>query len=747
MSPSTIGTTNLRLLAALIVLGAVVFVAVPLQQLLGPGPFAWHATRPAFWQGGLEALALVSMLAAGFALNRRGWLVALAALPALFYVRRHAVDVPLLIDVVYLETMVGLGMAVMRALRRPGTNVSVDYLRAFVLGFLVWSIVAWTLSALGWGSIKQLRWMTLLLVVPAAFGRTAPLVVHLWRRMREQEAAARAWCGALAAWLLVLFARSNVVVGYDPLWYGLRGNYVLDSGHSVFESLGLVSPVYYFPKLFEVFLLPVTAFGDFSVVDGVTILLLIPCLLACRLLMQKLDVPPRAHGPTLALAATLPALANSAIGPKPDVMALLLVLLAAIAACDVARSRSSSAAVWMVACAGLACLAKLTAIPYVAALIVATILCAWRAPEAQIADSGDACSKRLAWTALAATLVVAAFVTARTWLLTGLPTIGPDPLFKFWLALGMRLREPVGSLRWTYPADWPAMPGIVFDVLLRPHRDLPHMIITWIGNAWLWLASIAAAAAALLRARGRMSRAAWIPLAALAATGAYLFLGVGYGIRGSDGNYFLCAMVPAILLSAGAAFGRLEAHPALRALASSCVIAFVLFQAGYSFISAGWGVGTRAFDLHLGHGWHDTRKLRRASLERDGLSRIADYLKAQPNAPRAVGETVSDTGHWLPARFESLDQISYSRPGYVGSASEFRRFLAMQKINYLVLPLDSAKPAYEGDLQIPPAVTEAAKQLASLPGVRRIDDQYHYLLDLSAADPSSLSTAVSSDSR
>jgi hypothetical protein len=439
----------------------------------------------------------------------------------------------------------------------------------------------------------------------------------------------------------------------------------------------------------------------------------------------------------------VPALANSAIGPKPDVMALLFVLLAAMAACDMARTRSSSAGIWMMACAGLACLAKLTAIPYVAVLMLATIGSAWRARETEVAGSDDTYSKPLAWTAFAATLVVAAFVTARTWILTGLPTIGPDPLFKLWLTLGLRLREPAGSLRWTYPADWAGMPGIVFDVLLRPYHDLPHMIITWIGNAWLWLALIAGAAAVLLRARSGMRRTAWIPVAALAATGSYLFLCVGYGIRGSDGNYFLCAVIPAILLSAGAAFGRLEAHPTLRVLVSSCAVAFALFQAGYSFASAGWGVGTQAFDLHLGRGWHDTRKLRRASLERDGLGQIADYLKTRPKAPRAVGETVGHAGHWLPARFETLEQIGYSRPGYFDSASAFRRFLAMQKINYLVLPLDSAMPQDNKNFVIPPAVTEAAKQLASLPGVRRIDDQYHYLLDLSAADPSSISAAVS----
>lgn len=722
---------------AAIVLGACVFVAVPIHQLIVPGPFQWHLQLPSVRQGGIEALVLAALLAAGFALNRRGAWIVLVAIPVALYLRRHAVDVPLLIDLAYLEITIGLGMCVRRALRLEPARTGEDYLHAFVLGFLAWSLAAWTLSALGRGSIVQLRWLTLLLGALACCGRTAPFTAYAWRRMRAQDRSVRVWCGLLAAWILISFARSNVVVGFDSIWYGLRPEQVLDPGRSLFEPLGLVSPVNYFPKLYEAFLLPVSRLRDFSVIDGMTILLLPPILLACLALMRRIATPARAQWPVLALVATLPALANMAIGPKPDVISTLFLLLAALAALDAVHQRSASAGAWMLACAALACLSKLTAIPYAGVLVLAALVSALLRPA--VADGfAPRYPALMAATALAMTLVVGVFVTARTWLLAGVPTIGPDPLMSLWRALGMELREPAGTLPWTAPVRWAELPQVTLDVLLRPHHDLPHMIITWIGNVWLWLALIAGIARVVLGAR-RSSPVSTMPLLALIAVGLYVFFGVGTGVRGSDGNYFLFAVVPAILLSATAAFGRLDGQARLFAAALACLPAFVAFHASYSFVSAGWASGTLTFDGKLNRKWKDAGKTRRHELHAAGIERIGEYLGELPGSPRVVGSTLRSGGYWLPARFESLSQIGFARPEYLANAAAFRRFLAMQGIRYLILPLPGVEM---GDEAVPAAAVDAAAELEALTGTKRLEDRQHYLLDFSAVAPAAIDPAA-----
>lgn len=713
--------------ALVAVVAAAAFVAVPAWQLIGPGPFDWHVRQAAFVQGGLEALALIALAGVGLMLDRRWSLLALSGLPILFYLRRHAVDVPLLIDVAYLEIVVGLGALVLRRFRLPPPADAVGYLRAFTCGFVVWSVAAWSASALDAGSIRTLRWLTLLLAIPAAFGGHVPLVLHLWRSRRGLDATARFWSGALAAWIAVLCARTNVVFSHDALWYGLRGEYVLAPGSSVYEPLGLVSPVHYFPKLYEMFLLPVSALGDSSVVDGMTLAMLVLVLLACHALACRIGLPSQVRWPVSALVATLPALANSALEPKPDVISVLFVLLAAEAALSFVRSRAASEAAWLFTFGTLACLAKLTAIPYVGALVLMTAFVAWRRRGHETARL-DRRRSLLALAVAAGTLVLAAFVTARTWRLAGMPTIGPDPLFGLWSALGLRLQAPVGTLEWTLPQDWADVPALVVDWLFRP-QHLQHVVISWVGNVWLWCALLALIAVPLARNTLASDRPNG-PLAALMATGFALAVGIRYHVRGSDGNYFLAALLPAVLVASTALFSRLAALPRAFAAALACLPAFVLFQAAYAFASAGWQPGTRAFDIDLARNWRDTRSLRRQRLESAGLTHIGEHLARQPGIAHVVGYAVEAGSFWLPARFEHVVTISFSRPDYVYDAQRFLGFLAEQRIDYLILPLPGSKESIAPPLA--PSLLEAASILQADANVRRIDDREYYLLDLSA---------------
>lgn len=724
--PTRTGQTNA--LAAFAFTLAAAFIVIPAWQLIGPGPFDWHIRQRAFVQGGLEALVLIAVVAAAFALRSSRIALLLAAAVLELYLRRHAVDIPLVIDLLYVEIIIGVGMFTRRACGARAADDALAYVHAFLLGFAGWSLVAWTASAIGVGSISQLRAATLALGVVALSARTPPLTVFLWRGLRLQDRVSRLWGGALAAWVAVLYARTNVVHGYDSLWYGLRGEYVLDPGHSVFDAPGLVSPVHYFPKLYEVFLLPVSALGDSSVISGLSIWVLVLILLTCARIAGAIGIDQRACWPTLAAIATLPALAATALEPKPDEVSVLFGLIALERALAFARSRKQADFFWIVAAAVLACMAKLTAIPFMGVLVLGSLWHALRphrhAPlqEASASNAGAAC-------ALAGALVVAAFVTARTWLLTGMPTIGPDVLFKSWSVLGMHLLDPIGTLQWTWPPDWAGLPGMFVDWLFRP-QTMPHIVTTWMGNVWLWFAVLGVAANQLDRRILASGQSAW-PLAAMALTALVLATTIGYRERGGDGNYFLCGLVPGLLLAANGAFSRGKGSVRFAMLA--CLPAFALFQGAYGFASAGWATGTRTFDLVLTRNWHDDRRLRWETLASAGMEKIGRHLKRAPANARAIGYATEPASFWLPARFENLLTISYSRPDFVGTEAGFAGFIRDQHIDFLVLPQPAV--AARGDASVPPTVATVAARLEREPGVVRIDDRDYFLLDLSGRKP------------
>jgi hypothetical protein len=253
------------------------------------------------------------------------------------------------------------------------------------------------------------------------------------------------------------------------------------------------------------------------------------------------------------------------------------------------------------------------------------------------------------------------------------------------------------------------------------------VVTAWVGNVWLWLALLSTACILAGMRIGRREPAYW-PLAGLMVAGLVLALAIRYGVRGSDGNYFLAALLSAILVGGAAAFKRLANERLAFVVALACLPAFVLFQAAYSFASASWATGTRAFDLDLGRGWRDSRLTRWARLNYAGLERIGHYLKDRDDVTRSVGYVAEPVSFLLPTRFEYLPTIGYSRPEYFATPERFTTYLHDQHIEYLILPQPTLrKETFDAE----PAVLTAAERLQADPAVKRVDDRDYFLLDLS----------------
>ena len=82
---------------------------------------------------------------------------------------------------------------------------------------------------------------------------------------------------------------------------------------------------------------------------------------------------------------------------------------------------------------------------------------------------------------------------------------------------------------------------------------------------------------------------------------------------------------------------------------------FVVFQAFYSFISASWVAGTRAFDFDLSRPVRDLQRQKQRLFERYGIANIATYIDAVPGAPRGVGYADQGALFHLDGTFEALD--------------------------------------------------------------------------------------------
>lgn len=708
---------------------AAVCIGMLLWQLLAYDPFAWAIEQSQTWQGGIEAIGLILLLALAATFNSARWRLIVGGLVAMLYLRRHAVDVPLLVDVFYIEAIIAIGFVLRRRLGAVRMDTQLDYLGCLVLGLSVWSALAWTVSLFGFGSLHTLRWLSLLLALAAFALRPRPWIVFAHGQFTALGAAQRSIVGALLGWWLVLFARTNVVTGFDALWYGLRGERVLVAGGSAFDALGLVSPVYYFPKLYELFLIPVSALGDTSVIAGVTLGLFVFLLVTCNELLRELGVRSTlARLVCVAACATLPAVANIAVMAKPDLLAALLVLLGAVYGIRHVADRSNAAGLWMLACLILATQAKLTAVPYAGVLVLCVAACRLRERAQPVAMPASAALVREAALVLVLSVVVAALVTWRTFALTGMPTIGPDPLFRIWQWLGFSLHAPAGTLDWTRPQDWPDVPALVVDILFRP-QVLPHMVISWVGNVWLWLGAIAATGL-LVRARAPIdasTRNASVAAGSLALTGVAMLLGWRYSARGGDGNYFIAAVVPAILVLFAAAWRAVSARCATRNALLLSLAAFCTLQASYAFVSAGWAPGTRGFDLEFTESPRDRKRQDRHAFQAAGIARIAEHLRAVPGLPHVVGYVSGTAGLRLAATYEDLWSVGYSHPEYLQSERTFLDFLRELRIRHVVLPNEF--PSADPSDVISKAVFDAMEDLRRDGRARVIIDRKYTLYE------------------
>lgn len=713
------------ILASLIVACGVALVAVPAWELIVPGPFDWHVQTRRLWQGGLEALIVIGLFAFGFTRTSKLAIALTVVLPGLLYLRRHAVDLPFLFDMIFVESLFALGALLRRLVGAARPSATEDYLRDFVAGVCVWSAFAWPLSAIHFGTVIDLRWLTLVLGAVAFAFRPRPFGVYLFGRIRESSRIDRAIAGAFVAWGFVLFARASVATGFDSRWYALHPETKLIANGSVFESLGLSAPVYYFPKLYELLIAPLAKLDNFAIMTGVGIALLAMIGLVCVRLLDALGVRAPTSWLGAALCVSVPAICNQASADaKPDTLALLLVLLALLNAVRYAQEATPSRLIWFATFGLLATQVKLTAIPYVVALTVALALSLRGARAARAATLEQPRELRLAFVALALAILVSLLVTSRTWFLTGMPTVGPDALVSLWRSLGMTLAEPVGTLNWTRGQIWSDVPSLLVDELFRP-QVLPHIVISWIGNGWLMLATVAmiarvGAGVPLLPARAARFGAV------LAATGIALLLGIRYGDRGSDGNYFGAAIAAAYVFAFAAAVHGVASRKLPHAALLASLSLVVAFQAAYSFTSGAWTAGTLAFDTDLSRGLRAQRKIRRLAFEGAGLAHIADVLRSDREI-RHVSGIVSpvSVGFELPCVFEDLYLVKAVRPEYFRSLDAFLGYLRAARIDALLLPNASADAdAYRQMKLIEPLLPA----LRSLAGVRIIDDRAYTLI-------------------
>lgn len=668
---------------SIVIFGTWIAVAGPLEMTIN-GPLSWNTKQPAAWQGAVE-LAIIGGLvfAAAYYLRRLLAFVTIIFLSEI-YARRHGFDIDLILSLLYVEGIVACGVLVIRCAHRPLRHTeSLPIIYAVVLGILIWSVLLWTSSVLGFGSAPDLRTLSLVILPLSLLSlRRVPLIAHALTGLSTRSLFHSALAAFIVLAVLMLFAKARVSVNYDSLWYGLRGDRVLVGAGSVFKNQGLVAPVHYYPKAYELLLIPLSGIGSVTLILGFSVWMWAICGIVVREICSESGMSWPVT--TMCVAATLsvPALMNVAITTKGGLAAAVMTLFACYTMMRYRRS-NDPLHLWVAVSALLvAPLFRLSVAPYVAVLGLMWI---WWAADARIRTNRDTCASN-SGTLLSACFVVLAvimfvLVQARTQVVAGVPIISPFGAVKLFEKFGFVRHYPVGlPPNWSGAHDGHSL-GTLFDFVFKPSR-LPHVLIYWTGSVWL---------AALLLGFAtwkskKTSLEGQLPLIVVAFVFPLIVVFKHFGVPGGDGNYYIVPVVCLCLLGFWFSSPTLDSRSVSGRCARLVVTVYILVGTAVSLVSGSWGPGTLKWDTKFNRPAFDQAIRTKHRLAPIGLLPIYKYLETKPKSTRVVGLLPGQVGSWLPVRYESLAIISWAKRPVVASEEAITSFLHRDEIRYVLIP-------------------------------------------------------------
>ncbi len=736
--PLSKGTTlrNYVLVGAAAAL-SLLFQYLPFKNLMTEGVYRWHVTQPEFVQGGVELLVLLAALVlAATVLKEKIGLVTVIVLSAL-YLRLHQVLEPVLLAIVYFEIVISLGSWSLRLLRISGEadQQQDHYLQAFLAGFIGWSTLAIVLSALGYGTFSHLRIMTGLAgIVSVTKGFNQPLIVALCRSVLDASKKERIVAVALVTLVLAVFAKANTAFDYDSLMYGLRPEHVLIGARSFFDDLGMLDTVYYYPKLLELFLAPLSDLGAYSFIYAGNILFLVLLAMTIQAFLRSLDFPCFESLLITLVICCLPVVANMAATAKTDTFTTFMIVAASYYLWMAARNRDLRFLLTGCAAAVLSFGGKPTSILFTPLILfgwcISTLIMKKRMPFRAVREQqARPLSIRAEGVLLALAVLVILGVYFRTYLLTGYPLYNiSDTLNSIWEKVGFTIRYPLSTKVGVTGLGEPVLSDFRVSEILKfwyeiyfdPAR-LEHFLPVWTGNVNLYLFILAGMLLYNKRNWNAEFSFLLIMLAPLLVAGHIIAATFPLVARGGDGNYYLPQVVLSVVLFSQPFITRFRDRKTIIIL---CVIPFIFFQSAFMFVSHfSWAYGTSAFDGRLNKPFLTQQENNRILFEKNGMKEIAEYVAQQPRRARAIGIGDERILHRLPCRFEPANEWArINKKRYLmHRENELLEYLQWARIDYLILP-NNPKNGY---------VLSTFDTLEKSPQVRKVAAERYYLLDIS----------------
>ena len=281
---------NRKVRNGIILLITIVFVAYPFYSAFVSGVFSWHVSQWVFWKDFIELIIYFTVAFCGsyFCREKKGYIILI-----LFstYLLSTGTFFQCLVSYIYIEILSYIGESFLRLFRGKYTySIGVN----FCTGTIIWGVVAILMSLLKFGTINELRIMTVLMLILAIANpinrqqkNKKILVVEYCRYLNKIDMKELAINLFFVLVMMISCARVNTYVESDSSWYALYTEKNLFGNNSFFDFLGYTEFVYYYPKFKELLMAPITGLGMPGYQISANLWIMVLCLIEVIRYIQK----------------------------------------------------------------------------------------------------------------------------------------------------------------------------------------------------------------------------------------------------------------------------------------------------------------------------------------------------------------------------------------------------------------------------------------------------------------------------
>lgn len=666
-----------------IALAASIFL--PAKGLLLDGIYGWHIRQKEFTWMMAELAAVAAMLGIiWLVMSRKTEKWILTGVIAAVFAWLHVVAFPMVISALYVGYLFLTGWTIRTRLFRDDVKHAAfsDFLSGSASVIVIFCIC----SAMGIGTIPILRYVVL-------FTGAAELLlaVGTWKqnREREQERDQKGTCltkiqSALVVFMIVMvllqIGRMGISLDFDSLWYGVRSEYMLNSGGGIYENPGTVGLVYTYSKGLEVLLLPLADLPSHSYLIffnvWTAVLTLAGVYQIGRFYMNKTYALLAA-----ACVSSIPAVMNMSITAKADSMTLLVQVLMVLYSLHYLKKKQAGDLLIAAGAYLLSLTLKPTAVVFSTAVFGMTFLYLLVTRRLTLKGTWKP------WFAPLAALAALIGIWARTVMITGIPVTSVfSSLFS---KMGFQLKYPFADIPLYGGGGSEGLLSYLWDTLykmalLPVGETMNHVVFAW-GTSLMFFLIVVCLFTVMLKKSLEKRDKCFDCYAMTVLIPFILVCLVSLLMLGQiDGNYFMLLYVFLVLVGC-TVISRLD----VKWLQTSILIMLIpilLLNVTISAVSNwAWSLGFTPVQV-INNGYVDHEAAQEKAMKEAGNTNIWEILAKDPQT-RVIAAGNHPQVFDFPCNVQSYDDItsSWGNVVLVKTMDNFIEYLDYAKTDYVYM--------------------------------------------------------------